>query len=130
MKRAGTAEEINKLTMEVATQRQVIEEEKQQLEEGIEQIISVHMQVANGNLSARVPLDQRNVLWTLAGSLNNLIARLQRWRQDALRSQQTEQALQQLLSNIQMARRQGKSLQPYATGTSLDALIQEISKIG
>ena len=128
MKRAGTAEEINKLTMEVATQRQVIQEEKQQLEEGIQQIISVHMQVANGNLNARVPLDQHNVLWTLAGSLNNLIARLQRWRHDALRLQQNEQALQQLLSNIQMARRQGKPLQPYATGTSLDALIQEISR--
>jgi hypothetical protein len=128
MKRAGTAEEINKLTMEVATQRQAIQEEKQQLEEGIEQIISVQMQVANGNLSARVPLDQHNVLWALAGSLNNLIARLQRWRQDALRLQQNEQALQQLLSNIQMARRQGKPLQPYKTGTSLDPLIQEISK--
>jgi type II secretory pathway pseudopilin PulG len=86
------------------------------------------MQVANGNLHARVPLDQHNVLWTIAGSLNNLVARLQRWRQDAIQLRQNEQALQQLLYNIQMARREGKSLQAYTTGTSLDALIQEVSK--
>jgi hypothetical protein len=128
MKRAGNAEEVSKLTMEMAIQRQVIQQEKQQLEESIQQIVSVHMQVANGNLHARVPLDQRNVLWTIAGSLNNLLARLQRWRQDATQLRQTEQALQQLLYNIQVARRQGEPLQAYTTGTSLDTLIQEVSK--
>src|SRR5579884_2310834 len=110
MSRANNAEEISKLTMEIASQQQMVQEEKRRLEESIEQIVSVHMQVANGNFNARVPLDQQNVLWSVAGSLNNLLARLQRWRQDAVQLQRNEQALQQLLYNIQAARRQGISL--------------------
>jgi hypothetical protein len=128
MSRANNAEEISKLTMEIAAQQQSVQEEKRRLEESIEQIVSVHMQVANGNFNARVPLDQQNVLWSVAGSLNNLLARLQRWRQDAVQLQRNEQALQQLLYNIQAARRQGISLQAYRTGTSLDALIIELAR--
>lgn len=128
MKRANNAEEVNKLTMEMAKQQQIVQQEKRQLEESIDQIISVLVQVANGNLHARVPLDQQNVLWSVAGSLNNLLARLQRQRYDALQYQQHQQALQQLLQNIQMARREGKPLQAYTTGTPLDAVILEISK--
>jgi len=128
MKRANSAEEVNKLTLAMTNQQQAVQEEKQQLEESIQQIIAVHMQVANGNLSARVPLDQQNVLWSVAGSLNNLLARLQSWRQGAMTLQQNEQLLQQLIYNIQLAKRQGQTLQAYKTGTSLDALIMEISK--
>ena len=128
MSRANSAEEVSKLTMEIASQQQAVQEEKQQLEESIQQLVSVHMQVANGNFNARVPLDQQNVLWSVAGSLNNLLSRLQRWRQDAVLLQRNEQALEQLLYNIQAARRQGTALPAYRTGTSLDVLITEISK--
>lgn len=128
MRRANGAEEVNKLITEMASQKQLDLQKQQQLEESIQQIIAVHMQAANGNLNARVPLDRQNVLWTLAGSLNNLLARLQRWRQDALQFQQNELAIQQLLVNIEIAKEQGKSLQPYRTGTSLDPVILEISR--
>jgi hypothetical protein len=128
MSRANNAEEVSKLTMEIAMQQQTVQEEKQRLEESIQQIVEVHMQVANGHFNARVPLDQQNVLWSVAGSLNNLLARLQRSRQDTVLLQRNEQALEQLLYNIQAARRQGTALQSYKTGTSLDALITEISK--
>ncbi len=128
-----SAEEVIKLTMVLEAQKQRNVWEKQQLEESIEQIASVHRQVANGNVNVRVPLDQQNVLWPIAGALNNLLARLQRWRYDALRQneqviQQNEQAVRQLLYNIQLAKREGKPLQAYKTGTSLDALIVELSK--
>ena len=128
MRRAGNAEEVSRLTMTMALQQKSVEQEKRQLEESIQQIVAVHVQAANGNLHARVPLDQHNVLWSIAGSLNNLLARLQRWRQEAAQLQRNEQALQQLLHNIQQARRQSQPLRPYTTGTSLDALILEISK--
>ena len=128
MRRAGNAEEVNKLTMELAQQQQVVQEEKQQLEESIQQIVAVHTRVANGDFNARVPLDQQNVLWSVAGSLNNLLSRLQRWRQDAARLQRNEQAIAQLLYNVQVARRYGVPLPSYKTGTSIDALITEISK--
>jgi hypothetical protein len=128
MKRANSAEEVSKLTLEMAKQQQVVEQEKQQLEESIQQIVSVHMQVANGNWHARVPLDQHNMLWSIAGSLNNLLARLQRQRYDTLQLQRNEEAIQQLLHQVQTARWQGKPLEAYKTGTPLDAVILEISK--
>lgn len=128
MKRANSAEEVNKLAMMMITQQQEAEQEKQRLEESIQQIISVHTQIANGNFNARVQLTQQNVLWSVAGSLNNLLNRLQRWRHDVMQLQKNEQALQQLLYNVQLARKQRTPLPAYKTGTSLDALIAEISK--
>jgi hypothetical protein len=85
------------------------------------------MQVANGNFGARVPLDHNNVLWSIAGSLNNLLARLQGWRQDALRLQRTEMAIQQVLQDIQLAKKRGEPLKAYRTGTALDPLIAELA---
>jgi len=128
MRRANNAEEVSKLAMAIAKQQQVVQLEKQQLEASIQQIVSVHTQAANGNLHARVPLDRQNVLWAVAGSLNNLLARIQRQRYDTLQLQKNEEAHQQLLSQVQMARRQGKPLQAFTTGTSLDAVILEFSK--
>jgi len=128
MKRANSAEEVSKLTMALAKAEQGVRQEKRQIEMSIEQIVSVHMQVANGNLSARVPFDQQNVLWAVAGSLNNLLARLQSWRFDAVQFQKNEEGIQQLLENLQKAQREGKPFQAYTTGTSLDAVIREISK--
>ena len=56
-------------------------EQKRQLDIGIQQILHTHMQVANGDFSIRAPLTQDNVLWRIAYSLNNLLARLQRLSQ-------------------------------------------------
>jgi hypothetical protein len=128
MRRANNAEEITNLTMALSKQQQAENLKKQQLEESIQQILLVHMEVANGNWHARVSLDQQNVLWSLAGSLNNLLARLQSWRYDAIQFQRNEQAIQQLLHNIQKARWERTPLPVYTTGTSLDAVIQEISR--
>jgi hypothetical protein len=129
MNRADRAEEVNRLIQELAAQQKQALQEKEKLEESIQQIVKIHMQVANGDLSARVPLDKGNALWLIAGSLNNLLARLQRWRQDAQRQQQTEQAIQQLFHNIQRAKQQGSPLSMEKTGTSLDAVIAELTGV-
>ena len=126
MKRADSAEEVNKLAQDLSRQQQAEVQKKQQLEESIRQILDVHIQVANGNFNARVPLDQNNVLWSIAGSLNNLLARLQRWRQDALRLQHTEMMIQQVLQDIQLAKKRGEPLRVYKTGTALDPLLAEL----
>jgi hypothetical protein len=126
MKRAGRAEEVNKLVQALAMQQQAEVQEKQQFEKSIEQIVNVHTQVANGNFGARVPLKENDVLWSIAGSLNNLLARVQRWRQDSSQLQRTEQAIHQLQWEIQQARIQGRSLQVRRTGTALDLLLQEL----
>jgi hypothetical protein len=126
MQRADRAEEVNRLIEELAEQQQLALEEKQRLEESVQQIVHVHTQVANGDLNARVPLDQGNVLWLIAGSLNNLLSRLQRWRQDAKKQQLTEQAIQYLILALQTAKRQGTQISVQKTGTPIDPLIAEI----
>ncbi|GAC1360375.1 MAG: hypothetical protein NVS2B12_09140 [Ktedonobacteraceae bacterium] len=41
-----------------------------QLDASIQQIVQTYMRIANGDFDARVPLNQDNVLWQVAGSLN------------------------------------------------------------
>ena len=126
MRRADRAEEANKLAQELAARQQSEVQEKLLLEESIKQIIDVHTQVARGNFAARIPLNQKNILWPVAGSLNNLLARVQRWRYDSSRLEYTEQAIQRLLQEIQLAKMQGKPLQIHRTGTMLDPLLAEL----
>ena len=128
-KRADQAEELNKLIQALSTQQQDELQRKQQLEQDIQRIVAVHTQVANGNYNARVPLDQighNNVLWSIAGSLNTLLARLQRWNQEAQQLRRTEQAILQTLQHIQLTKKQGIPLHLQRSGTSLDALLTEI----
>ena len=128
-KRADQAEELNKLIQALSTQQQDELQRKQQLEQDIQRIVAVHTQVANGNYNARVPLDQighNNVLWSIAGSLNTLLARLQRWNQEAQQLRRTEQAILQTLQHVQLAKKQGIPLHLQRSGTSLDALLAEI----
>jgi hypothetical protein len=141
MKRADRAEEVGKLTQTLAFQQNAALVEKQQLEENMQQIIAVHTQVANGDFSARVPLDQHSMLWSIGISLNNLLARLQLWRQDEqqqrsteqsmrhnAQQQRTEQAIKQIIYEIQRAKRQGTPLHLHKTGTSLDLIFAELSR--
>jgi hypothetical protein len=128
-KRADQAEEINKLTQVLASQQQNELQKKQQLEQDIQRIVAVHTHAANGNYSARVPLDQishGNVLWSLAGSLNTLLARFQRRDQEAQQLRRTEQAIYQTLQHIQQAKKQRVPLRLQRTGTLLDALLAEM----
>jgi hypothetical protein len=81
IQRADRAEEIATLEQrEIERQQQEIEQ-KQQLDIGIQQILQTHVEVANGNFTARAPLGRENVLWQIAYSLNNLLARLQSYSQ-------------------------------------------------
>ena len=75
--RAERAEAIARLEHDLATHGRIITEQKQQLEAEIQHIIDTHIRVANGDLSARVPFDETQVLWQLAGSLNTLLTRYQ-----------------------------------------------------
>ena len=87
LKRANRAEEIARLEYDLA-QRVVQDKERtSRLEESVQQITEVHRRVANGDVSARVPLTDRNILWQISGLLNNLLTRFQSLRQ---RSQEQE----------------------------------------
>jgi methyl-accepting chemotaxis protein len=75
--RADRAEEMAVCERKERTRQQQELERKQQLDNGIQQILQTHVAVANGDLNARAPLHQDHDLWQVARTLNNLIARLQ-----------------------------------------------------
>ncbi len=125
--RADRAEEIAELERHEIERQQREIEEKQQLDMGIQQILQTHVQVANGNFSARAPLGRENVLWQIAYSLNNLLARLQGYHQMQDQVQRNRAAITYLVQAIQQAKRKGVPLLVERTGTPVDALILEIS---
>lgn len=77
LQRADRAEEIAALEKRENERSQVELEQKAQLDTGIQQVLQTLVAAANGDLSARTPLNQDHILWQVAMSLNNLIARLQ-----------------------------------------------------
>jgi hypothetical protein len=104
--RAERAEEIAKLEHDMVLQgAEEVAEQKQQLDASIRSIVEVHTRVANGDFDARVPLTQDNVLWQISGSLNNLLARVQRLRQDAAKVQQVQIALKEAHDEIARLKR-------------------------
>jgi len=93
--RADRAEEIARLEHDLALKAEMAAQQKEQLEASIQKVVDTHTRVANGDFSARVPLTRDNILWQISGSLNNLLSRLQRLRQDANELMQVKAALQQ-----------------------------------
>lgn len=95
--RADQAEEVARLHHEMALQAQTAEEQRQALEEGKVELIAVLQRVANGDWNARASLPGNNGLWALAGTINNLLTRLQRLRmQEREMQQRLNPRLQQL----------------------------------
>jgi hypothetical protein len=90
--RADRAEEVAELERrEVERQQQEIEQKKQ-LDHGIEQILGSLNKVANGDMHVKVPLDQNNILWRVGYSINNLLARIQAFREERAELTRTKQA--------------------------------------
>jgi len=121
--RADRATTIAALERTMAEQAQLEAEQKHQLEASIQQIVEVHTRVANGDFAARVPLNQGNTLWEVAGALNNLLARIQRLRQDSITLQHTNNALALYFQARQQTRNGFIRWRP--TGTPVDALVQQ-----
>ncbi len=103
--RANHAEEIAKLEHDLGLQATEAAQQKQQLEGSVQKIVETHMRVANGDWSARVPLTNENILWQISGPLNNLLARTQRWRQEAEQLEQARIALQHVRNENEQLRR-------------------------
>lgn len=124
--RADRAEVIAQLEHAIAQQEHQAAQEKRQLEVSIQQIVQAHTQIANGDYDVRVPLTQDNVLWQIAGSLNNLLARLQRYRQDAQQNQYLLHEINRLTEEIRRAKGTRQKLNIARTGTPLDMLLYEL----
>jgi uncharacterized coiled-coil protein SlyX len=134
--RADRAEVIAKLEHIVAEQERSVAQEKQQLDASIQTIVDTHIRVANGDLSSRVPLASGNVLWQVAGPLNNLLSRFQRMHQEVREGQRviyelrrTREALAQALYLIRSAKAGRHLNSPTQTGTLVDTLLQEMEPL-
>jgi len=121
------AERVAALEHAMAEQDRTIAEQKQQLDQGIQQILQTHIQVANGDFSVRAPLARENVLWQVAYNLNNLLARLQRATQSEHDLQRTKMEVAHLLEAIRHAKVQRRPIQATRSGTCLDPLAQELT---
>lgn len=77
LKRADRAEEIAAFEKRENERQQRELEQKRRLDVGVQQILQTLVDAANGDLKARAPLSQDDVLWQISVALNNLFARLQ-----------------------------------------------------
>ncbi|GHO57796.1 hypothetical protein [Ktedonobacter robiniae] len=118
-KRADKAEMIAKLEHELADQ-------KQELEEGMQQLLDVHVAVANGDLSARVPFSQGKVLWQIASALNTLLVRFQRASLAEREAHRVEEAVKYQVQGIQRAKTYRQPIVLPMTRTLIDPMIAEL----
>jgi hypothetical protein len=96
-----TAYKLNQTIAEIIALERSNAEQKYQLEAGIQLILQTHVQTANGNFSARAPLTEDHVLWQIAYSLNNLLARLQRLSQADIELHQTKLNAARVVGSLQ-----------------------------
>jgi hypothetical protein len=121
--RADRAEEVARLEHAIA-------EQKEELEAGIAKILDTHVRVANGDFAARAPLGQEHILWQIAYSLNNLLARLQRGADSEHLLRRTQEEIGRLVWEIQRAKGGQIPIWPPKSGTPLDPLLEEFNAAG
>ena len=102
---------------------------KNQLEEGVQLMLQTHVKAANGDFSARAPLTKENILWQLAYSLNNLLARLERFTSESRRHAITQEAIHLVAEEVRLAKITNQPLILNRTGTALDELLVELNSL-
>jgi large-conductance mechanosensitive channel len=103
-------------------------EQKKQLEQEIEQILQVHVRVANGDLNARAPTYEDHALWQIGLALNNLLARFK----NAAKAEYSLQRITQDIAQLRTAVRSWRSGQQLqwrpSREVALNPLIDDIRR--
>jgi hypothetical protein len=124
--RADRAEEIAQLeAVEIKRKEEQLALSKQ-IEEGVQQIIAtMNTVVTRNDFSIRVPMSQENILWRVSRSINNLLSRLQGFKQ----SQEELKKTHAIASEVAERIRDGLPIPLTSwTGTALDPVIMEYNK--
>ncbi len=116
LRRADRAEEVAEL------ERREIER-AHEVEEGVQQLLAVHVRMANGDFSARVPPVRNAPLWRIGVSLNTLIARLARLAEIERLLGQTRSEARRLAEALAARRMGQRAAWPSPSGTPLDEVI-------
>lgn len=127
LKRADRAEEIVRLQRTLSERDRAIAQQKQQLDGSIHQIEVMLERVANGNIKARIPLSKENILWSIAGKLNNLMSRFQRTVAAERYLQLTYAEIARLAEVVHRSKRTNDRIYIPCKGTPVDRLILELS---
>lgn len=124
LRRADRAEEI------VALERRELEQ-RRQVALGIQQILDTHRRVANGDLNARAPSAQDNVLWQVSVALNNLLARYQSMVRQSGAPAPNAIAEEVRQMRLALRGRQDGQPQPWPqpNGSALDPLISDLRQL-
>jgi hypothetical protein len=119
LQRADRAEEIA-----ILEQREL--KRQAELEEGVRQLLAVHVRLANGDFQARSSGLRNPLLWSVGNSLNILIARLSRSAQADAVLRREEEEVQRLANAIRVAR-SGRQLNlPEPRGVPLDIVVDAL----
>ena len=97
-----------------------------QIEEGVQQIIAtMNTVVTQNDFSMRVPMSQENILWRVGRSINNLLSRLQGFKQ----SQEELKRTHLIAAEVAQRMRDGLPIHLNSwTGTAFDPVIIEYNK--
>lgn len=132
----GTHREINRANRaeEVAALEHAYAEQRRQLEIGVNQILATHVRIANGDYNARAPLNQENILWQIAVSLNNMVERLKASMAQATQASRaayqlgrTEDEARRLAAALRDLQQGRQPIWPQPTGTVIDELISIVA---
>jgi len=126
IRRADRAEEIAALeALEIKRKEEQLAIGKQ-IEEGIQQIITtINSVVTRSDFSIRVAMNQENILWRAGRSINNLLSRLQGFRQ----AQEELKITHAIAIEVAQRMRDGQPIRLTSwTGTALDPIIMEYNK--
>ena len=116
LRRADRAEELVMLERREA-------ERTRDLEEGVQQLLAVHVAVANGNFQVIVPPMRNALLWQLGRSLATLVQRFSRLAGADYALQRTHQEAQRLAEALRQANSGRVPLWPAPSGTPLDEVV-------
>ena len=125
IRRADKAERLAELESQVIEQQRKDIQLKEQLNFGITEILLTLNEAANGNFAARAPLKQDNALWRIGYSINNLLARVQGFRNEKAELEKTRQVAAQLTMMLKTGQR--LTLESW-TGTCLDSIVVELMR--
>ena len=117
--RAEKAEFVTKLQHQIRL-------EKMALETGIQEIVRILANAANGNYTIQSQLPRENLFWQVIQVLNTLFSRLQNARQNELKLNHTSQEIAGLLESLHAAKRGQSPMWPKPSGGLLDSVLYEL----
>jgi hypothetical protein len=116
IRRADRAEELAEL------ERRELDR-THELEEGVRQLLAIHVHLANGDFNVRAPAIRNSLLWQIGSSLNNLIARLGRLAQADFVLRRTQEEANRVTEAIYMLNSGRQPIWPAPSNTPLDRLV-------